>query len=294
MLARLRPRNREPDECRDDQRGGHRDSFLGGGDLEHDPGRPLEDEPAPAPISAPPTRNSARLGVERRTAVTIKATPASIDVTPSASTRGARSFPVASWDSTPEEKTRNSVAPARACEGRSKVVARKIPDRPAKSPVAEKAAMVAAAAVPGCRNGQRCLRVGVRCTGFRSGRQADERGAPSPMKRSRAGGAAGWSTRPERLRRAADPGRQCSPMFRSSERARRTRSVVLKRSSMRVVTAVPAASPTATPVITRPTSKPVVPSRRRSRRPRPSSSPPRRASLRDGRSARRRGARRAR
>jgi len=41
-----------------------------------------------------------------------------MDVIPSASTRDARSLAVASWDSTPEEKIRNSVAPDRACEGR--------------------------------------------------------------------------------------------------------------------------------------------------------------------------------
>ena len=89
---------------------------------------PLKTRPAPAPISAPPTKNSVRLGVGRRTAVTSSTRPTTIDDIPRASTREARSLDVASWDTTPEEKTTKSVAPERACEGRWSVVAKKSPD----------------------------------------------------------------------------------------------------------------------------------------------------------------------
>ena len=72
---------------------------------------------------------------------------------PSANTREARSLAVASCDSTPAVKTMNSVAPASACEGWWKVVARSSPDSPAKSPLAAKAARVAAPAGTGSLTG---------------------------------------------------------------------------------------------------------------------------------------------
>ena len=78
---------------------------------------PLKTAPAPAPIRAPLTRKSARLGVERRTAITRSTRPTSIEIVPSANTRDARSLAVASCDTTPDEKTMNSVAPASACDG---------------------------------------------------------------------------------------------------------------------------------------------------------------------------------
>ena len=56
---------------------------------------------------------------------------------------------VASCDTTPAENTRNSVAPASACDGWWNVVARNSPDSPAKSPLAAKAARVAAPAGTG-------------------------------------------------------------------------------------------------------------------------------------------------
>jgi len=110
---------------------------------------PLKTAPAPAPIRPPLTRNSARLGVERRTAVTRSTRPTSIEAVPSANTRDARSPAVASCDSTPAVKTMKSVAPARACEVLWKVLTRISPDSPAKRPLAAKAARVAAPAGAG-------------------------------------------------------------------------------------------------------------------------------------------------
>ena len=108
---------------------------------------PLKTAPEPAPISAPAIRNSARFGVERRTETTSSTRPASMEIVPSASTRDARS--VASWDTTPQAKSRKSAAPDSACEGWCSVVARKSPDSPANRPFAEKAARVPAAAGTG-------------------------------------------------------------------------------------------------------------------------------------------------
>src|ERR1700733_6906470 len=110
---------------------------------------PLKTAPEPAPISAPAIRNSARLGVDRRTETTSSVRPASMEVVPSASTRDAGNPPVASWDATPAAKTRKSAAPASACEFWCSVVARKTPDSPANRPFAEKAARVPAAAGTG-------------------------------------------------------------------------------------------------------------------------------------------------
>jgi hypothetical protein len=105
---------------------------------------PLKTAPEPAPISAPPIRNNARFGVERRTETTSSTRPVSMETVPSASMREA--FRVASWDITPQAKSRKSAAPDSACEGWCSVVARKSPDSPANRPFAEKAARVPAAA----------------------------------------------------------------------------------------------------------------------------------------------------
>ena len=72
-----------------------------------------------------------------------------MEIVPRASTCEVRSRAVASWASTPQAKTRKSAEPASAREGRFRVVARKSPDSPAKSPLAEKAASVPAAAGAG-------------------------------------------------------------------------------------------------------------------------------------------------
>ncbi len=65
---------------------------------------------------------------------------------PRASTRDAGSLVVASWETTPQENTRNSVAPARACEEWPRVTVRMSPASPANRPLAAKAARVPAAA----------------------------------------------------------------------------------------------------------------------------------------------------
>jgi hypothetical protein len=116
---------------------------------------PLNTAPEPAPISAPATRNSARLGVDRRTETTSSTRPVSIEIVPRASTRDAGSLVVASCDATPLANTRKSARPDSACEDWCSVVARKSPDSPANRPFAAKAARVPAAAGTGSRTVRR-------------------------------------------------------------------------------------------------------------------------------------------
>ena len=107
---------------------------------------PLKTAPAPPPINEPATRNSARLGADMRTEVTSSAKPTSIEIEPSTSTRDGGIRFVASCAATPDENTTNRVAPDRACEGWSNVVARNSPESPANRPLAANAASVASAA----------------------------------------------------------------------------------------------------------------------------------------------------
>ena len=145
---------------------------------------PLKTAPAPAPMSAPDIRNSARLGLERRTEVTSRTRPTSIEVVPSARTREPADWWWPAGSATPQENTRNSVAPARACEGCPSVVARKRPESPANSPIAENAARVAAAAGTGSRGRRgpaRRLAEGAACPGgpvSGSGRQPEHGDRP--------------------------------------------------------------------------------------------------------------------
>ena len=69
-----------------------------------------------------------------------------MEMVPTASTRDAASLLVASWETTPHENTKKSVAPASACEVRPRVTAKMSPASPANSPLAAKAAMVPDAA----------------------------------------------------------------------------------------------------------------------------------------------------
>ena len=172
---------------------------------------PLKTAPAPAPMSAPPTRNSARLGVDRRTDMTRSTRPTSIESMPEGEHARGRQLVVAHWETTPEEKTRNSVAPDSACDGWPSVVARKSPERPANSPFAEKAARVAAAAGMGilARGDEpvaRCAAVARRTPARPSRARPPGRSARSRRARRRRGtarSAAGSPTPPD-SRRAAD------------------------------------------------------------------------------------------
>ena len=102
------------------------------------PTAPLKIAPAPAPITAPPIMNNVRLGVGSHTAVTVTARPSSISAMPARSPRRTDHPAVASCATTPAQKTPNTVAPARACEGWCSATSRKWPDKPVNSPNAAK------------------------------------------------------------------------------------------------------------------------------------------------------------
>ena len=72
-----------------------------------------------------------------------------MEIVPSASTRDACSLPVANWDTTPQENTRNSVAPDSACEGRCKRGGEEEPGQPGEQPSRGESCDVAAAAGTG-------------------------------------------------------------------------------------------------------------------------------------------------
>ncbi len=169
---------------------GHRHAVLGSRPVEHEPGRPLEDGARARADQAPLTRNSARLGVERRTAVTSSTRPTSIEIVPSANTRDARSLAVASCDTHPrgehDEQRRAGQCVRGAVEGGGE----EQPGQPGEQPVRREGGKGRRA----CRHGKPDLTNGARTLGRRRHwpSRARRRGRPArPLRaRSRRGRAA--------------------------------------------------------------------------------------------------------
>jgi hypothetical protein len=158
-----------------------------------------------------------------------------------------------------------AVAPDSAREGRRSVVARKSPDSPANRPVAEKAAMVAAAAGTGSRTarGEPAGRLSVAARGAGapvSGAAATPIRATAPSARTggRARSAAASPTAPGSRRAAGRcrvrPTFTAVPMFPGTDRG--AFGSARSRSSIRYGIATPVARPIATPVSRRPISSP--------------------------------------
>ena len=85
--------------------------------VEHEAGRPFEDSARARADQAPADQEERKARGRKAHGDHEKHETTSIEIVPSANTRDARILAVASWDSTPDEKTTNSVAPASACEG---------------------------------------------------------------------------------------------------------------------------------------------------------------------------------
>jgi len=168
-------------EERDEQIRRHGEAVFGCARFEHDSGGPLNT----APLSADqPTPDQEEGEVRDRQAYGNNEKDETYEHEDGAECEhaGRCSLAVTSWDTTPQENTRNSVAPDSAWEGWWSVVARKSPDSPANSPFAEKAAKRSGC----CWNGKGLAErelvgwfVGVACWRWRTrlghGPQADQR-----------------------------------------------------------------------------------------------------------------------